>query len=327
MAIPKAKAARCICSRWKKNFYGGHGIVGAQVPLGTGLAFANKYRDADNIALTFFGDGAANQGQVYESFNMAKLWNLPCLYIIENNRYAMGTSIERSSSQTDLSQRGAGFGIPGEQVDGMDVEAVYTAGMKAADYVRRGNGPYILEMLTYRYRGHSMSDPAKYRKREEVDKVREETDPIKVLETHLAERRVMSEATLKKRRNEIREEIEAAVDYALSAPLPADSELMTDILAAPINEGEQPTWPLKFSCLPSLRRWKAAKLLNGWSMKMTRLCRAILLPRLKPIKRLSNWKPLMMAQSAKSFIRQGQRKLTSISRLPLFYWKMKTKAT
>lgn len=222
----------------EKNFYGGHGIVGAQVPLGTGLAFANKYRDADNIALTFFGDGAANQGQVYESFNMAKLWNLPCLYIIENNRYAMGTSIERSSSQTDLSHRGAGFGIPGEQVNGMDVEAVYTAGMKAADYVRAGNGPYILEMLTYRYRGHSMSDPAKYRKREEVDKVREETDPIKVLETHLADRRVMSEATLKKRRNEIREEIEGAVDYALNAPLPADSELMTDILAAPHSQGD-----------------------------------------------------------------------------------------
>ena len=215
----------------EKNFYGGHGIVGAQVPLGTGLAFANQYRGNDNIALIYFGDGAANQGQVYESFNMAKLWNLPCLYIIENNRYAMGTSIERASSQTDLSQRGASFGIPGAQVDGMDVEAVYEAAQKAAAHVRSGKGPYILEMLTYRYRGHSMSDPAKYRKREEVDKVREETDPIKLLEARLIERGLLDEAAIKTRRNEIKEEIEAAVDFALDAPLPADSELMLDILA------------------------------------------------------------------------------------------------
>jgi pyruvate dehydrogenase E1 component alpha subunit len=215
----------------EKNFYGGHGIVGAQVPLGTGLAFANQYRGNDNIALIYFGDGAANQGQVYESFNMAKLWNLPCLYIIENNRYAMGTSIERASSQTDLSQRGASFDIPGAQVDGMDVEAVYEAAQKAAAHVRSGKGPYILEMLTYRYRGHSMSDPAKYRKREEVDKVREETDPIKLLEARLIERGLLDEAVIKTRRNEIKEEIEAAVDFALDAPLPADSELMLDILA------------------------------------------------------------------------------------------------
>lgn len=215
----------------EEQFFGGHGIVGAQVPLGTGLAFANKYRDNDNISFVYFGDGAANQGQVYEAFNMAKLWNLPCLYIIENNRYAMGTSIDRASSQTDLSQRGAGFAIPGEQVDGMDVEAVYGAGMKAAEYVRSGKGPYILEMLTYRYRGHSMSDPAKYRKREEVDKVRAETDPIKLLEARLLERGMISEDNLKSRQAEIKEHIEKAVDFGLDSSLPPESELMRDILA------------------------------------------------------------------------------------------------
>ena len=173
----------------EKNFYGGHGIVGAQVPIGTGLAFANRYRDNGNVSFVYFGDGAANQGQVYESFNMAELWLLPCVYIIENNRYAMGTSIERASAQTNLSQRGQSFSIPGEQVDGMDVEAVYEAGSRAAQWVRDGKGPYILEMLTYRYRGHSMSDPAKYRKREEVNKVREETDPIMLAQNRLIEAR------------------------------------------------------------------------------------------------------------------------------------------
>ena len=215
----------------EKNFYGGHGIVGAQVPLGTGLAFANKYRDTNNIAFIYFGDGAANQGQVYESFNMAKLWNLPCLYVIENNRYAMGTSIARASSQTDLSHRGASFDIPGAQVDGMDVEAVYATGKKAVAHVRSGKGPFILEMLTYRYRGHSMSDPAKYRKREEVDKVRNETDPIKLLEARLLADGLLDEAQIAARRNDIKEQIEQAVDFALDAPLPPDSELMVDILA------------------------------------------------------------------------------------------------
>lgn len=215
----------------EENFYGGHGIVGAQVPLGTGLAFANQYRDNDNISFVYFGDGAANQGQVYEAFNMAKLWNLPCLYIIENNRYAMGTSLERASSQTDLSHRGASFDIPGAKVDGMDVEAVYAAGLEAAAHVRSGKGPYILEMLTYRYRGHSMSDPAKYRKREEVDKVRTETDPIKLLEARLLDRKLMDEAELKKRQAKIKEDIEAAVDFGLDSQLPPESELMTDILA------------------------------------------------------------------------------------------------
>ena len=162
----------------EKGFFGGHGIVAAQVPLGTGLAFANRYRGNDNVSLTYFGDGAANQGQVYESFNMAKLWKLPVIYIIENNQYAMGTSVNRASATTNLAMRGSAHGIPGEQVDGMDVRAVKAAGEKAVKWCRDGNGPIILEMLTYRYRGHSMSDPAKYRSKEEVDKYRTEHDPI-----------------------------------------------------------------------------------------------------------------------------------------------------
>ena len=165
----------------EKHFYGGHGIVGAQVPLGTGLAFAKKYRENNNVALAYFGDGAANQGQVYEAFNMAKLWNLPVVYVIENNRYGMGTSIERASSTTDLSQRGLSFDIPGMQVDGMDVHAVMDAGRKALEHARSGNGPFILEMITYRYRGHSMSDPAKYRSRDEVNEMRKDHDPITTL--------------------------------------------------------------------------------------------------------------------------------------------------
>ena len=215
----------------EKNFYGGHGIVGAQVPIGTGLAFANRYRDNGNVSFVYFGDGAANQGQVYESFNMAELWLLPCVYIIENNRYAMGTSIERASAQTNLSQRGQSFSIPGEQVDGMDVEAVYEAGSRAAQWVRDGKGPHILEMLTYRYRGHSMSDPAKYRKREEVNKVREETDPIMLVQNRLIEGGLSDEASLKQKQNQIKDAIEEAIDFSLESPLPDASELMTDILA------------------------------------------------------------------------------------------------
>src|ERR1700748_856776 len=161
----------------EKKFYGGHGIVGAQVPIGTGLAFANKYRGNKGVCLTYFGDGAANQGQVYESFNMAELWKLPVVYVIENNQYAMGTSSERSSAETELYKRGISFNIPGEQVDGMDVDAVRAAGERAAQHART-KGPYILEMKTYRYRGHSMSDPAKYRSKEEVDDVRKNRDPI-----------------------------------------------------------------------------------------------------------------------------------------------------
>src|SRR5512145_787359 len=169
----------------EKNFYGGHGIVGAQVSLGTGLAFANRYRGNDNVSLAYFGDGAANQGQVYESFNMAELWKLPVVYVIENNRYAMGTAVSRASAQADFSKRGASFNIPGKQVDGMDVRAVKAAGDEAVAWCRGGNGPFILEMQTYRYRGHSMSDPAKYRTREEVEKMRQQHDPIEQLAKQL----------------------------------------------------------------------------------------------------------------------------------------------
>ena len=180
----------------EKNFYGGHGIVGAQVPLGAGLAFADKYLENDRVTFTYFGDGAANQGQVYESFNMAKLWELPCIYVIENNRYAMGTSVQRSSAQKDLSQRGISFGIEGEQVNGMDIESVIDAGKRAVTKVRNNGGPYILEMLTYRYRGHSMSDPAQYRTRDEVKEVREHSDPIESLKNLIIENNFLTEDKL-----------------------------------------------------------------------------------------------------------------------------------
>ncbi|MEH6950752.1 pyruvate dehydrogenase (acetyl-transferring) E1 component subunit alpha [Nitrobacter sp. NHB1] len=212
----------------EKNFYGGHGIVGAQVSLGTGLAFANRYRGNDRVSLAYFGDGAANQGQVYESFNMAELWKLPVVYIIENNRYAMGTSVTRSSAQTDFSRRGASFNIPGEQIDGMDVRAVKAAGDKAVQWCREGNGPYILEMQTYRYRGHSMSDPAKYRTREEVDKVRHDQDPIEQVRNRLLAGKV-SEDDLKKIDARVREIVNAAADFAQNDPEPDVSELYTDV--------------------------------------------------------------------------------------------------
>jgi pyruvate dehydrogenase E1 component alpha subunit len=213
----------------EKNFYGGHGIVGAQVPLGTGLAFTNKYRGNDNVCLTYLGDGAANQGQVYESFNMAELWKLPVVYIIENNRYAMGTSVERSSAQTDLSKRGLSFNIPGEQVDGMDVRAVKAAGDKVIKWCREGNGPYILEMLTYRYRGHSMSDPAKYRTREEVEKVRTTHDPIEQVRARLIEWKWASEDELKKIDAQVRAVVNEAAEFATNDPEPDPSELWTDV--------------------------------------------------------------------------------------------------
>jgi len=213
----------------EKGFYGGHGIVGAQVPLGTGLAFANKYRGNDNVSLTYFGDGAANQGQVYESFNMAKLWKLPVIYIIENNQYGMGTSLARASATTNLSQRGRSFDIPGEQVDGMDVRAVKAAGDRAVEWCRKGNGPIILEMLTYRYRGHSMSDPAKYRPKEEVDKVRTEHDPIEQVRSRLTSKGYATEDELKKIDAEVRAIVNEAAEFATHDAEPDPAELYTDV--------------------------------------------------------------------------------------------------
>jgi pyruvate dehydrogenase E1 component alpha subunit len=215
----------------EKGFFGGHGIVGAQVPIGTGLAFANRYRGNDNVSLTYLGDGAANQGQVYESFNMAKLWKLPVVYIIENNQYGMGTSVARASATTNLSQRGRSFDIPGEQVDGMDIRAVKTAGDKAVKWCRQGNGPIILEMLTYRYRGHSMSDPAKYRPKEEVDKVRTEHDPIEQVRSRLLKRGFTTEDSLKKIDAEVRAVINEAAEFATNDAEPDPAELWTDVYA------------------------------------------------------------------------------------------------
>ncbi|MCX5519556.1 pyruvate dehydrogenase (acetyl-transferring) E1 component subunit alpha [Kaistia defluvii] len=214
----------------EKQFFGGNGIVGAQVSLGTGLAFANRYRKTDNVCLTYFGDGAANQGQVYESFNMAQLWKLPVVYIIENNRYAMGTSVSRSSAQTDFSRRGVSFDIPGEKVDGMDVRAVKAAGDKAVAWCRAGKGPYILEMETYRYRGHSMSDPAKYRSKDEVQKMRNEHDPIEQVRARLLQQEWATEDDLKKIDAEVRDIVNSAAEFAQNDPEPDASELWTDIL-------------------------------------------------------------------------------------------------
>ena len=215
----------------EKKFYGGHGIVGAQVPIGTGLAFANKYRGNKGVCLTYFGDGAANQGQVYESFNMAELWKLPVVYVIENNQYAMGTSVERSSAVSDFSKRGASFAIPGIQVDGMDVEAVAKAGAEAMAYCRAGKGPIILEMKTYRYRGHSMSDPAKYRTKEELTEVRETRDPIENFGKKLIERGVVSQEDLKAIDTQVKAIVIASAEFATESPEPGVAELYTDVYA------------------------------------------------------------------------------------------------
>ena len=213
----------------ESDFYGGHGIVGAQVSIGTGLALANKYKGDGKVCFTYFGDGAANQGQVYESFNMAELWKLPVVYLIENNQYAMGTSIERSSSTVELAKRGASFGIQGEQVDGMDVLAVRDAAEKAADHARSGKGPVILEMKTYRYRGHSMSDPGKYRTREEIDDVRKRRDPIEHVAKLIEDRGWANEEALKAIDNEVRHIVTEAAEFARNSPEPDPAELMTDI--------------------------------------------------------------------------------------------------
>jgi pyruvate dehydrogenase E1 component alpha subunit len=214
----------------EKEFYGGHGIVGAQVSLGTGIAFANWYREDGAVCLTYFGDGAANQGQVYESFNMAALWKLPVVYVIENSHYAMGTAVHRSSAQTDFSKRGVSFNIPGEQVDGMDVRAVREAGTRAVEFARTGQGPYILEMQTYRYRGHSMSDPAKYRSKDEVSRMREESDPIEMVRHRLAEEHKVGEDELKGIDGKVRALVNEAAEFATNDPEPDPSELWTDIL-------------------------------------------------------------------------------------------------
>jgi pyruvate dehydrogenase E1 component alpha subunit len=213
----------------ENDFFGGHGIVGAQVSLGTGLALANKYENNGKVCFTYFGDGAANQGQVYESFNMAELWKLPVVYLIENNQYAMGTSIERSSSETHLAKRGVSFNIQGEEVDGMDVLAVREAAEKAADHARSGKGPYILEMKTYRYRGHSMSDPMKYRTREEMEEVRKTRDPIEHVARRLETEGWADEAALKAIDADVKKIVMDAAEFARSSPEPDPRELMTDI--------------------------------------------------------------------------------------------------
>ena len=215
----------------EKNFYGGHGIVGAQVPLGAGLAFADRYRENNCVTFTYFGDGAANQGQVYETFNMAALWKLPVIFVIENNQYAMGTAQERSTSSPEIYTRGEAFGIKGEAVDGMDVIAVKTAGDKAADYCRAGKGPYILEIKTNRYRGHSMSDPAKYRTREEVQKMRAQRDPIEAIRTLLVSEKHATDEEIKTIDKEIKEIINACAEYAKDSPEVSAEELWTDIYA------------------------------------------------------------------------------------------------
>ena len=215
----------------EKHFYGGHGIVGAQVPLGTGLAFSDKYKGNDNVTFTYFGDGAANQGQVYESYNMAELWNLPVVYVIENNQYAMGTSTKRSTKSPNLWERGAAYGIKGEAVDGMDVMAVKAAAEKAIAACRAGDGPYILEVMTYRYRGHSMSDPAKYRTREEVQKMREERDPIERVREMLVSSGQASDEDLKAIDKEIKAIVNESAEFSKDSPEPPLDELWTDIYA------------------------------------------------------------------------------------------------
>jgi pyruvate dehydrogenase E1 component alpha subunit len=213
----------------EKAFYGGHGIVGAQVSLGAGIAFANRYRDDGKVCLTYFGDGASNQGQVYESFNMASLWKLPVVFIIENNQYAMGTSVQRSSAETQFHKRGAAFAIPGEEVDGMDVVAVCEAGLRAVEHARSGKGPMLLEMKTYRYRGHSMSDPAKYRAKEEVDEVKTKRDPIDHVKKLILDAGHATEDELKQIDRDIRAVVTESATFAQESPEPDPSELMTDI--------------------------------------------------------------------------------------------------
>lgn len=215
----------------EKGFYGGHGIVGAQVPIGTGLAFANKYRGKDNISVTLFGDGACHQGQVYESFNMAKLWGLPALYIIENNGYSMGTSVKRCSSVPDLYKRGESFGIPGMQVDGMDFFDVYEKVLESAEYVRKKQSPMLLEMKTYRYRGHSMSDPASYRSKEEVNSYKTLYDPLMTMRSHLEKHHILSEEDLKEIEKKVKLIVNDAAEMAKKSSEPNARELRTNVFS------------------------------------------------------------------------------------------------
>ncbi|MEM7047743.1 MAG: pyruvate dehydrogenase (acetyl-transferring) E1 component subunit alpha [Pseudomonadota bacterium] len=214
----------------QKNFYGGHGIVAAQVPLGAGLAFAHKYRKKPFVSLTCFGDGAANQGQIYETYNMASLWKLPIVFVIENNRYGMGTSVDRHAAGKGLARRGDGFAIPNEMVDGMDILKVREAGARALAFARSGKGPYILEIETYRYRGHSMSDPAKYRSRSEVQEMRAKRDPIEQFRAYIQKKKIASTDALKKIDEAIRAQVTQAAEFAQQSPEPDLSELVTDIL-------------------------------------------------------------------------------------------------
>jgi pyruvate dehydrogenase E1 component alpha subunit len=227
--ISRGKGGSMHMFSTEHKFYGGHGIVGAQVSLGTGLAFGHKYANDGGLCLAYFGDGAANQGQVYESFNMAELWKLPIIFVIENNQYAMGTSVNRSSAEDQLYKRGESFRISGLQVDGMDVLAVRGAAETAIQWVRGGKGPILLELKTYRYRGHSMSDPAKYRSREEVQAVREKSDPIEAVKRELEAAGVREDA-LKAIDNEIKKIVVEAADFAEQAPEPDPAELYTDVL-------------------------------------------------------------------------------------------------
>lgn len=233
--LSKGKGGSMHMFSKEKHFYGGHGIVGAQVPIGAGLAFADKYKGNGRVTFTYFGDGAANQGQVYETYNMAELWDLPVVFVIENNQYAMGTSVTRSTKSMTLFGRGEAFGIPGERVDGMDVLAVKAAGEKAVAHCRAGKGPYILEVMTYRYRGHSMSDPAKYRSREEVQKVRDERDAIEHVREILLQGKHASEDDLKSIDKEIKEIVNKAAEFAKESPEPDLGELWTDIYAEAQN--------------------------------------------------------------------------------------------
>lgn len=213
----------------ERRFYGGHGIVGASATLGTGMAFAHKYRNDDGITLAYFGDGALNQGQVYESFNMAALWKLPVVYIVENNRYSMGTAIARHCSISDLYKRGESFGIPGVKINGMDILEVISKGREAVDFVRNGNGPILIEMDTYRYRGHSMSDPGNYRSKEEVTEMRERNDPIDKFVKYLLDKKIAKEEQLKEIEKEIKKIIDEVVEFSQNSPEPAEEELFTEV--------------------------------------------------------------------------------------------------